>query len=130
MVDGTMGDDADTLMTDFQMLIDEGRKLGLVVNVVECEIITDDDEDLRKFRMTALDIKQVKTATAMLLGAPIGGEQSVDAAVLVKLEELRRLSNRVSLLHAHDALFLLKKYFSILKLMYALRSAPDRKSVV
>ena len=124
MDDGTMGDDVDTLMTDFQMLIDEGRKLGLVVNVAKCEIITDDDEVLRKFRTIAPDIKHVKTATAMLLGAPIGGEQSVDAALLVKLEELRRLSNRVSLLHAHDAFFLLKNCFCIPKLMYTLRSAP------
>ena len=96
-----MGDDVDTLMTDFQMLNNERRKLGLVVDVAKCEIITDDDEVLQKFRTIASDIKHVKTATAMLLDAPIGGEQSVDAALLVQLEELRRLSNRVSLLHAH-----------------------------
>ena len=60
----------------------------------------------------------------MLLGAPIGGKQSLDAALLVKLEELCRLSNRVSLLHARDALFLLKNCFCIPKLMYTLRSAP------
>ena len=99
------------------MFIDEGRKLSLVVNVAKCEIISDDDEVLRKFRTIASDIKHVKTATAMLLGAPIEVEQSVDAAFFVKLEELRRLSNRVSLLHAHDVFFLLKNCFCIPKLI-------------
>jgi len=41
MDDGTMGDDVNTLLADFQLLVVEGRKLGLVVNVAKCEIITD-----------------------------------------------------------------------------------------
>ena len=60
----------------------------------------------------------------MLLDASIGGEQSVDEV----LQELHRLSSRLTLLNAHDALFLflflLKNCFAILKLMYTLRSAP------
>jgi hypothetical protein len=41
-----------------------------------------------------------------------------------KLEELRRLSNRLSLLHARDALFLLKICISLPKVMFTLRGAP------
>ena len=44
MDDGTIGGDVETLMADFQMLTDEGRKLGLVINVAKCEIITDNDD--------------------------------------------------------------------------------------
>ena len=58
-----------------------------------------------KFRDVAPDIKHVKTAAAMLLGAPIGSEQSVGDVLKAKLEELCRLSNILLLLHAHDALF-------------------------
>jgi len=82
-----------------------GRKLGLVVNVAKCEIITvftDDIDELEKFRNIAPDIKHVKPIAPI---APIGGEQSVDEVLIVKLDELRRLSNRVSQLHAHDAFF-------------------------
>jgi len=58
----------------------EGRKLGLVINVAKCEIITDDVDVLQKFRNIAPNVKYVKTSSAILLGAPIGGEQSVDEA--------------------------------------------------
>jgi hypothetical protein len=124
MDDGAIGDNVDALLSDFRMLMDESRKLGLIINVTKCEIITDNVEVLQKFRDVAPDIKHVKTAAAMLLGAPIGSEQSVDDVLKAKLEELRRLSNRLSLLHAHDALFLLKNCFSIPKLMFTLRGAP------
>jgi len=124
MDDGTMGGDVDTLLTDFHMLMVEGRKLGLVVNVPKCEVITDDEEVLQKIRKMAPSIRHVKTASAMLLGAPIGGKQSIDEVLAVKLQEIRRLSSRLALINAHDALFLLKNCFSIPKLTYTLRSAP------
>jgi len=88
-----MGDDVNTVLADFQLLMDEGKKLGLVVNVAKCEITKDNIDVLQKFRNIAPDINHVKPASAILLGAPIGGEQSVDAVLRVKLEELRRLSN-------------------------------------
>ena len=78
MDDGTLGDEVDTLLADFRMLLEEGKKFGLVVNVAKCEVITDDDEVLQKFRDIAPDIRHVKTASALLLGAPIGGRQSVE----------------------------------------------------
>jgi hypothetical protein len=82
------------------MLIDEGEKLGLVINVAKCEIITDDDEVLQKVIAIVPGIKHINTTSAMLLGAPIGGDQSVDEVLEAKLQELRRLSDRVSLLNA------------------------------
>jgi hypothetical protein len=111
MDDGANGDNVEVLLSDFEMLMDESRKLGLFINVTKCEIITDNVEVLQKFRDVAPDIKHVKTAAAMLLGAPIGSEQSVEDVLQAKLEELRRLSNRLSLLHAHDALFFIEELF-------------------
>ena len=124
MDDSTMGGDIDTLLADFQTLIEDGRKLGLVVNIAKCEVITDDDEVLRKFRAVAPSIRHVKPASAMLLGAPIGGEHIVDDVLGAKLHELRLLSARLTLLSSHDALFLLKNCLSIPKLTYTLRSPP------
>ena len=65
----------------------------------------------------------------MLLGAPIGGEQSVEKVLSSKLEQLRRLSERMSLLNVHDALFLLKNCFALPKLTYTLRCAPCYRHV-
>jgi hypothetical protein len=124
MDDGTLGGDIETLMADFHMLIDEGEKLCLVINVAKCEIITDDDEVLQKVIAIVPEIKHINTTSAMLLGAPIGGDQSVDEVLEAKLQELRRLSDRVSLFNAHDALFLLRNCFSIPKPIHTLRSAP------
>jgi hypothetical protein len=106
------------------MLMDDSRKLGLIVSVTECDIINDNSKVLHKFRNVAPDINQVKTAAAMLLGAPVGSTQSEDAVLKAKLEELRQLSNRLSLLHTRHALFPLKNCFSNPKLMLTLRSAP------
>lgn len=124
MDDGTLGGNVQQLLDDFQMLVEEGRKLGLVVNAAKCELITDNIDIVNKFRSIAPDMKHVQPSAAMLLGAPIGGEQSIEDVLTAKLVELRRLSNRLSLLSAHDALFLLKNCFSIPKLTYSLRCAP------
>ena len=124
MDDGTMGGEVDTLLEDFRMLMVEGAKLGLIVNIAKCEVITDDENVLQKIRDIAPSIQHVKTSSAILLSAPIGGNQSIDEVLATKLRELRRLCSTLKLLNAHDALFLLKNCFSIPKLTYTLRSAP------
>ena len=105
MDDGTMGGEVDTLVADFQILVVEGRKLGLVVNIAKREVITDYKEVLQEIRSIAPNIQHVKTASAMLLDAPIGDTQSVDDVLSAKLRELHRRSSRLTLL---NALFLLK----------------------
>ena len=56
MDDGTMGDNIDTLLTDFKMLLDEGRKLRLIVKIAKCEVIAENLELVREFRVVAPDI--------------------------------------------------------------------------
>ena len=103
-----MGDHVDVLLDDWNTVVEEGRKIGLVVNASKCELITDDLEVVSKFQSVAPDHKHVSIASATLLGAPIGGERSNDDILSTKLQELQRLSNRLTLLEPHDALFLLK----------------------
>jgi hypothetical protein len=124
MDDGTLGGNLDTLLADFDMIVNQSKSLGLTVSTSKCELITDNDELVQQFRLVASDIKHVKTSAAMLLGAPVGGEQSVVEVLTTKLHELRRMSDRISQFNAHDALFLLKNCFSIPKLTHTLRSAP------
>jgi Reverse transcriptase (RNA-dependent DNA polymerase) len=47
--DGAMGANVDTLLSDFRMLIDECKRLGLIINVAKCEISTDNVEVMQKF---------------------------------------------------------------------------------
>lgn len=53
MDDGALGDDVDTLLSDFKMLVTESRKLGLNINVSKCEIITDDVAVVQMFIETS-----------------------------------------------------------------------------
>ena len=57
MDDGTIGDHADVLLNDFQLLIAGGKNLGLTVNTAKCELIIDDESVLEKFRTVAPDVR-------------------------------------------------------------------------
>jgi len=104
--------------------MEEGQKLGLVVNVATRELITGEDAVVAKFKAIAPDIKHVNTCSiADAPGAPTGGEQSVDEVLSAKLQQLCCLSDRLSLLNVHDALCLLKNCFAIPKMAYTLQSA-------
>jgi hypothetical protein len=72
MDDGTLGGNLDTLLADFDLIVNQSKSLGLTVSTSKCELITDNDELVQQFRLVAPDIKHVKTSAAMLLGAPIG----------------------------------------------------------
>ena len=64
MDDGTIGDNADVLLNDFQLLIAGGKNLGLNVNTAKCELIVDDEFVLEKFRTVAPDISHVLPSDA------------------------------------------------------------------
>jgi len=56
---GTLDGDVDTLLADWMMLLEEGQKLGLVINVAKCELITNEDAVVAKFKAVAPAIKHV-----------------------------------------------------------------------
>jgi hypothetical protein len=122
--DGTLGGNVADLLADFQTVRRSGEELGLVLNVSKCELITDDSDVVAKFREVAPDIKHVSPSIATLLGAPIGTNQGTDLVLSQKLNELKRLTDRLKVLCAHDAFYLLKNCFALPKLQYVLRSAP------
>jgi hypothetical protein len=103
--DGKLGGIIDTLLTDFDMIVNESKNLGLTVSTSKCELITDNDQMVQQFRVVAPDIKHVKTSAAILLDAPIGDKQSVVEVLTAKLHELRCMSARISQFNAHTMLF-------------------------
>ena len=102
----------------------EGQELGLFLNTAKCEVITNDVSVVAHFRDLAPDIVHVEPQSAVLLGAPIGGDHATDEVLTAKLVELQRLGERLKLLSAHDAFYLLKNCFTLPKLAYTLRCAP------
>jgi hypothetical protein len=103
--DGTIGRNIDKLLIDFDVIVNESKNIGLIISTSKCELITDDEEIVQQFRTVAPDITHVQTSAAMLLGAPVGDEHSMDEVLTAKLHELRRMSDRFSQFKAHDAFF-------------------------
>ena len=58
-----------------------------------------------------------------MLGAPVFKGPVQDAAITHKIDQLTRALGRLSLVHSHDALVLLKNSLSMPKLLYLLRTA-------
>jgi hypothetical protein len=89
-------------------------------------------------RVILPNIQHIPCGEALLLGAPVGDEKSVDAVLNGKLVVRKCLASRLMSLNAQDALFLLKKCFSTPKLSFILRYAacytspvlPDYDSVI
>ena len=69
------------------------------------------------------DIRVVPIEETTILGSPLF-DKGIEVLMKEKSQELKRLTNRLSLIDAHEALFILKNCFSLPRLMYILRSAP------
>ena len=122
--DGSVGGDIDVLIRDFQTVRQQAAELGLIINEAKCELICDDSEVVKQFHEVAPNVVNVRCENAMLLGAPIGNSACVDAVLMQKLDEFKRLQHRLKLLNVHDAFYLIRNCFSLPKLLYTLRSAP------
>jgi hypothetical protein len=94
------------------------------VNERKFELITNDASVIQRFHSIAPGVIIVDPATATVLGASVGGEQSVDLILEEKLSELKHLCDRLMQLNAHDAFYLLPK------LQYYLRCSPCFNSAV
>jgi len=97
---------------------------GLKLNISKCEIIAEntaaipDSSILSKFVKVTKDEK-----TLLLLGAPVFKGSAEDAAITHKIDQLKRALGRLSFVHSHDALVLLKSSLSMPKLLYLLQTA-------
>ena len=61
-----------------------------------------------------------------MLEAPVLKGPAQDVAITHKIDQLKRALGRLSLVHSHDALVLLKNSFSMPKLLYLLLGSPWR----
>jgi Reverse transcriptase (RNA-dependent DNA polymerase) len=128
--DGSIGGNVDVLIQDFERVKQLSEVLGLSINVTKCEIISDDVNVFDRFVKIAPGILCVKTCDAVLLGAPIGDIASVTSILIRKLEYMKQLERRLSLLSSHDAFYLLRNCLNVPKILYVLRCSPCFSSSV
>ena len=106
--DLTLGGTQDVVASDVSRIIDVGQRLGLVLNVSKCEMISYpdtviSDPTLRLFCHTPV-------ADAVLLGAPLF--TVLDTAWSNRCDELLKAKDRLSAISLQNALTLLRASFS------------------
>ena len=111
----------------------------LEVNPSKCELFTipaTESQNLQQDTLTILaqielalpNVKSMNRSNLLLLGAPIF-EEAIDTVLLEKLDDLKRMREKLVFIDPHDVLFLLRGCYAIPKLTYCLRSAPTFKSM-
>ena len=128
--DGTLGGTLEEVKEDLHVLESAAELLGLHLNHSKSEVICSDTQTRSSMLTVSPSFHCVDPANATLLGSPIGGVESVDSTLSSKKDSLQLLGERLKLLHAHDALCLLRSAFSLPKVLYILRSAPCFRSMI
>ena len=127
--DATIGGPVETVANDIDNIIPGLASLGLEVNPSKSEIINiglDDDEFIAATQTIDSILPGARVTNLEdldILGSPIH-QSSVRSCLHGKHEQLSAMSQKLSLIDSHPALFLLKNCFSLPKLVYTLRSAP------
>src|SRR5688572_13974202 len=120
--DLTLRGKVDVVAHDIQLIAQESANLGLQLNRAKCEIIFQnyenkfDDPSFCGFKHTPLE-------EATLLGSPLMPGPAVDKVVSKKADDLERAVGRLSMLHSHEALILLRNGLSVPKPLYTMRTA-------
>ena len=121
--DGVLGGDPKIVKDDYESIIEAGRELGLSINEVKCELVTNSDLARNLFMVQHPNIRFIDHSELTLLGSPLG-VSSMKSALKCKREDLQRMATRLTNLNPHEAFFLLKNCLAIPKLIYILRTAP------
>ncbi|HSN23573.1 MAG TPA: hypothetical protein VLS45_05310, partial [Methylomicrobium sp.] len=126
----TLGDDAETCLSDFVHLEDVPQLLGLKMNRTKCEVVGHTDETRALFTAHGITLPETSADAVILLGAPLSAGQHLDSVVEEKRQELRLLTRRLELMPSHDSLYLLQHVLMAPRLMYLLRTSPCTDSPV
>ncbi|CAE1249357.1 unnamed protein product [Acanthosepion pharaonis] len=127
--DATLGESIEAVAADLRRVILVLSLLGLEINSSKSEIINlnysaDDFESaIRDIRLILEDIKITPKEELHILGSPVF-PMAIRECLDTKHVILIRMTEKLQLIDAHPALFLLKNSFSLPSSLYTLRSAP------
>jgi len=130
--DMVLAGDASVVADDFLRLEADANKIGLSLNRKKCEVIGHSNYTRSVFAKYGIILQETDITNATLLGAPLTDGLALEDALDKKVQELKTMSERLDLLQAHDALYMLQHVVSTPKLMYLLRTAPclDRTELI
>ncbi|KAL5468951.1 hypothetical protein EMCRGX_G030112 [Ephydatia muelleri] len=122
--DGTLGGLLSDVLHDVEMIKKEAGIVGLELNPQKSEVVGNNSELIAGIQSVLPGVRVVAPAVATLLGSPIGGTESLDAAIDTKTAMLKCLRERFRYITCHDAYLLLRHSLAIPKLLYLLRTSP------
>ena len=122
--DGTLGGLLSDVLHDVEMIKKEAGIVGLELNPQKSEVVGNTSGLIAGIQSVLPGVRVVDPAVATLLGSPIGGTESLDAAIDVKTAMLKCLRERFRYITCHDAYLLLRHSLAIPKLVYLLRTSP------
>ena len=99
------------------------KNTGLRLHPSKCEIVCFNFDVIKNYPVFD-GFKKVEKEDLNLLGSQVLKGPAVDKALDNKVTELKSSIGRLSLLHAHDALCLLRNALAMPKLLHILRTAP------
>jgi len=112
--------DLQTVEQETVTIMESYTETGLRLNTTKCEIVMEDFTKIDGVD-TFKDFIRVNKEEMILLGAPVVKGIAQDTAIKNKIDDLTRTTERLQLLHSHDALVILKNSLAIPKLLYLLR---------
>ena len=121
--DGTLGGSVEDIVADLQRIEDQGKALGLFLNVDKSEVVSDSESAVGHLLSTFPGLQYVQASHAILLGSPLGSE-ALQVCFEEQLHQLNVIGKRLCHLQMHDAITILRHSFSIPKLLHILRTSP------
>ena len=122
--DGTLGGSPQEVLRDLQLVEQGAAELGLSLNHEKSEVISIDPAAREPLLTVAPSLSVTYPDCSSLLGSPLGSVDCISQAIRDKTASLQTMGDRLSYLHAQDALLFLRHSFAIPKLLYTLRTAP------
>lgn len=123
--DGTLGGEADTVLSDLQTLTTALSTIGLSLNFSKCELFVqstciDKDTIIDNFKKNAPGINIVDENTLHLLGCPVL-DQSFNQFIDSKIQNFSSVSDRLLKINMHTAFTIIRHCLFVPKFTYVLR---------
>ena len=128
--DGTLGGTVHEVCMNLKKVIPAMADIGLVINPNKCEIMVPPDAEgaisSKELQHLLPGSKVLTDDRLIVLGAPLS-ESAAEKLLQEKKDDLDRMINRLSLMDAHTAFFLLQRSLWIPRFQYLFRAAPVYK---
>ena len=120
--DGTTGGSAKDILHDLRIVEFEARLAGLELNHAKIELVCDYVVTCN-IVLCAFSEFKLYCDRAILLVTPIGSVGLIDSILVLKVDKLKIIGERLQHLSSQDAFLILRNLMAILKVLYTLRTA-------